>query len=117
MIVDDIVKDCNKSPCFGFIADEATDCATIEQMALCVRFYDIDQCIIREDFIGFGECLRTTGEALTHGFLQTLTEKGIIIQTRGPRGPVSLHGHYKGKNQISKQPCPLVAICFTNHHG
>ena len=39
MIVDNIVQDCNKCPCFGFIADEATDCSKIEQMALCVRFF------------------------------------------------------------------------------
>ena len=49
MIVDDIVQDCNKCPCFGFIADEATDCSTIEQMALCVRFFDNSQGIIREE--------------------------------------------------------------------
>ena len=56
MIVDDIVQDCNKCPCFGFIADEAADCSTIEQMALCVRFFDNSQGIIREEFIGFAEC-------------------------------------------------------------
>ena len=37
MIRSDCVRACNKAPCFGFIADEATDVATMEQMALCVR--------------------------------------------------------------------------------
>lgn len=36
-IVLENVKACNNAPCFGFIADEATDVATMEQMALCVR--------------------------------------------------------------------------------
>lgn len=31
IISDDIVQACNSAPCFGFIADEATDVATIEQ--------------------------------------------------------------------------------------
>ena len=28
---------------FGFIANEATDAATMEQMALCIRYCDIDK--------------------------------------------------------------------------
>ena len=56
IISDDIVNACNTAPCFGFIADEATDVATIEQMALCLRFYDEGEQRIREEFIGFAEC-------------------------------------------------------------
>ena len=36
IISDDIVKACNSAVCFEFIANEATDMATIEQMALCL---------------------------------------------------------------------------------
>lgn len=33
-----IVDSCNSAPCYGFIADEATDAATMEQMALVLRY-------------------------------------------------------------------------------
>lgn len=81
MIVEDIVRDCNKSPCFGFMADEATDCATIEQMTLCVQFD-----VVREEFLGFGKCGSITGEALIDGFLHALTNKGVIIQKMRGQG-------------------------------
>lgn len=44
------------------MADEATDVATLEQMALYLRFYDQNELRIRE---GFAECKSTTGESLT----------------------------------------------------
>ncbi|XP_053382657.1 uncharacterized protein LOC128549612 [Mercenaria mercenaria] len=74
LIVDDIVKACNAAPCYGFMADEATDASTMEQMALCVRFYDKNEQRIREEFLGFAECKSTTGEALTESFLHNLQE-------------------------------------------
>lgn len=39
-ITDSIVRDTNNSPYFGFIADEATDASTMEQMAMILRFFD-----------------------------------------------------------------------------
>ena len=62
IISDDIVKDCNQSQMFSLKADEATDCATMEQMALCVRYLKNDE--VSEEFLGFSECKSTTGEAL-----------------------------------------------------
>lgn len=76
-ITEDIVKKCNASEFFGFIADEATDCATIEQMAICVRY--VDDSTVCEDFLGFAECKSTTGESLATGFLDKLVELGIAL--------------------------------------
>ncbi|KAH3749128.1 hypothetical protein DPMN_183619 [Dreissena polymorpha] len=36
-----------QSFCFEFMADEATDAATMEQMALCLRFYDAEKACLR----------------------------------------------------------------------
>ncbi|CAC5408772.1 unnamed protein product [Mytilus coruscus] len=79
IISDDIVKTCNAAPCFGFMADETTDVATIEQMALCLRLYDPSELRIREEFIGVAECKATTGESLTGSFLENLRAKGVIV--------------------------------------
>ncbi|KAJ8297606.1 hypothetical protein KUTeg_024137 [Tegillarca granosa] len=37
-IRNEIVKDCNESVCYSFMADEATDASTMEQIAMCVRW-------------------------------------------------------------------------------
>lgn len=120
MIVEDIVKACNKSPCFGFIADEATDCASIEQMALCVRFYDVDNQYIREDFIGFAECKSTTGEALTDGFLDNLTKKGVIIEKmrgQGYDGAANMSGKYRGVQARVKERVPEATYTHCKAHN
>ena len=36
MIKKSIIKSCIKSRLFGFISDEATDVATMEQMTICI---------------------------------------------------------------------------------
>lgn len=76
IISDELVKSCNDAGIFGFMADEATDSATLEQMSLCLRFVDRDSSDVREEFIGFAECERTTGESLAKSFLENLTKLG-----------------------------------------
>ena len=40
-----IVKNVNASKCFSVLVDETTDISTIEQMAMCVRYVDDNDCI------------------------------------------------------------------------
>jgi hypothetical protein len=58
----------NNSPYFGFIADEATDASTMEQMAMVIRFFDKEKGILREEFVGFSKVNRTKGEELANAF-------------------------------------------------
>lgn len=61
------------------LADEATDCANIEQMSLAVRFVDKD-CLIREEFLGFVPCkLGLSGEAVANTILNSLHELDLPI--------------------------------------
>ena len=54
-----------KAKFFTVLADEATDCSNIEQMALVLRFLDSSQ-MIHEDFLGFIACEDgLTGQALS----------------------------------------------------
>ena len=66
-----LVQKCNNAPCFAFIADEATDCSTREQVSICVRYLD-ESNDIQEQFLEFVEAKSTTGEALAQLFLSTL---------------------------------------------
>ncbi|CAG2196629.1 unnamed protein product [Mytilus edulis] len=78
-IISTLVQDCNDSKYFGFMSDEATDCSTKEQASICVRFFDKTTKSIREEFLGFAEASRTTGEALAELFLEQLELKGIDV--------------------------------------
>ena len=120
IISDDIVNACNTAPCFGFIADEATDVATIEQMALCLRFYDEKEQRIREDFIGFAECKATTGEALTDSFLENLREKGIDfnkMRGQGYDGAANMAGKYRGVQARIREVVPGAVYTHCKAHN
>ncbi|KAH3840977.1 hypothetical protein DPMN_114435 [Dreissena polymorpha] len=41
-----------QSFCFEFMADDATDAATMEQMALCHRFYDAEKACLERNSLG-----------------------------------------------------------------
>ena len=120
MISDDIIKACNSAPCFAFIADEATDVATIEQMALCLRFYDEKEKCIREEFIGFAECKSTTGEALTNSFLDNLRDKGVIIDRmrgQGYDGAANMSGKYRGVQARIREVIPGAIYTHCKAHN
>lgn len=120
MISDDIISACNSAPCFAFIADEATDVATIEQMALCLRFYDENEMSIREEFIGFAECKSTTGEALTNAFLDNLREKGVTVDKmrgQGYDGAANMSGKYRGVQARIREIIPGAVYTHCKAHN
>ena len=67
----------------GFIADEATDVATIEQIAICTRYLGRNDATFRleitEEFLGFVEAEKTTGEALAITLINAQEEYGILV--------------------------------------
>ena len=69
------MKACNTSLFYGFIADAATYVATIEQIALSTRYLVRNDATLRleitEEFLGFVEADKTTGEALAITFINS----------------------------------------------
>jgi hypothetical protein len=63
-----IVKDLNASKCFSVLVDETTDISTIEQMAMCVRYVDYNNCI-HERFLKFIAINSLTGCDLAESIL------------------------------------------------
>ena len=66
-----IVTRCNNASCFTFIADEASDLSSREQISLNVRFVEYSKArttVVREEFLGFVQAASTTGEALADTF-------------------------------------------------
>ncbi len=98
-IIQGLVRDCNESSCFSFIADECCDKSRKEQIALCIRFWDEIAHVMREEFLGYVEATRTTGEALANSFIENLEALGIDInQMRGQGydGAANMAGIHRG---------------------
>ena len=97
LISEQIVSNCNRATCFGFMADEATDASTMEQMAMCLRYYDGAD--LQEDSIGFAECKSTTGESLANAFLTNLEQANVNVDKmrgQGYDGAANMSGIHRG---------------------
>ena len=120
MIKKSIIEPCIKSKYFGFIADEATDVATMEQMALCIRYYNIDKKKIKEKFIGFSECKSTTGENLANAFISNIREAGLDIQNirgQGYDGAANMSGCHRGVKTRIQQIVPGAVYTHCKAHN
>lgn len=79
MVKEVIVEEVKKAKFFTVLADEATDCSNIEQMALVLRFLDSSQ-KIREDFLGFIACEDgLTGQALSQEITNFVGDQGLSM--------------------------------------
>ena len=68
------------------IADEATDASTMEQMIMVFPFFDKEKGVVREEFVGFSEVKRRTGEELADAFLAHLTQLGVVLHRMRGQG-------------------------------
>ncbi|XP_062576880.1 52 kDa repressor of the inhibitor of the protein kinase-like [Saccostrea cucullata] len=119
-IRDTLVTACNSAGCFGFIADEAKDCSTSEQISLCVRFYDRSTGEVKEYFLGFVEADSTTGEALAETFLNTLEEYGINVNNirgQGYDGAANMAGKHRGVQARIRQRIPYANYTHCRAHS
>ncbi|KAL4123003.1 hypothetical protein QTP88_015236 [Uroleucon formosanum] len=72
------IKDVNASKCFSVLVDETTDISTIEQMAMCVRYVDDNDCI-HERFLKFITINSLTGCDLAESILNGLNSCEINL--------------------------------------
>ncbi|XP_052809538.1 zinc finger MYM-type protein 1-like [Mya arenaria] len=67
--------------------------------ALCLRFYDSSKHELCEEFLGFGGCQSTTGEALADAFIANLLGANVQIEKmrgQGYDGAANMSGIHKG---------------------
>lgn len=115
-----IVDRCNAASFYGFIADEATDCSTKEQIALCVRFFDKESGNICEEFLGFQEAESTTGEHLANKFISSLEEYGIVIDRmrgQGYDGAANMAGKHRGVQAKIRERVPQATYTHCRAHS
>ena len=106
IITKQIVSKVKVAKYFSILADEATDCAKIEQMFLVIPFVDRSS-NIREGFLGFVQCrLDLSGEALANTICNTLRELDVPLdfcRGQGYVGASNMAGRLSGAAARIKQ--------------
>nr|XP_047137463.1 52 kDa repressor of the inhibitor of the protein kinase-like [Hydra vulgaris] len=114
-----LLNDIKKSKYFSIIADEASDCATIEQLSIVIRYVDLNS-NIKEVFLCFFECKTgTSGLSIATNILETLKEFGLDIRKcRGQSydGAASMSGEYKGVSSVIKNVNPKALFVHCASH-
>ena len=119
-----LVKDCNRAQFYVFLADEATDASTMEQISICVHFVhwkDEDNTVeVREEFLGFVVAESTKGVALAEKFTTTQAEFGIEthkMRAQGYDGAANMAGVHRGVQAIIKQHVPEAVYVHCKAHS
>ena len=119
-IKEKIVSEINNSssPVYSVLADEATDCGTIEQMPIVLRYVDSKK-EINERFIKFVRCVGMTGEALAKNIEDTLEEINLPLENcrgQGYDGASAMSSNTVGVagRILSKNPKALYVHCSSH---
>jgi hypothetical protein len=119
-IRDKIVSEINNSNCpvYSVLADEATDCSSIEQMPIVLRYVDSNK-EINERFVKFVQCEGVTGEALATNIEDTLQELSLPLENcrgQGYDGASAMSSQSKGVSGriLKKNPKALYVHCSSH---
>ena len=99
LITNKITDEIREAKFFSVLADEAADCANVEQLSLVVRFVDSKH-QIREEFLGFVPCKNgLSGEAIANTIQDFLRDRGLSIDDcrgQGYDGAGNMAGRLSG---------------------
>ena len=119
-IKEKIVSEITNSNCpiYSVLADEATDCGSIEQMPIVLRYVDSEK-EINERFIKFVLCEGMTGEALAKNIEDTLAELNLPQENcrgQGYDGASAMSSKTKGDSGrlLTKNPKALYVHCSSH---
>ena len=118
-VTDKLLGDVKKADFFSILADEALDISKKEQMALVLRFVDINQ-KIREEFIKFMHCdSGLSGESLANLILTEIEKLGLSMtkcRGQGYDGAGAMSGCNKGVSSriTALYPLALFIHCFSH---
>ena len=119
-----ITERVRKAGIFSIIADETTDIATKQQLALCVRYVDEPEVsngsaaspVVREDVVGLINPTQTTGKHLAEAIVRKLRDLSLdinLLRGQGYDGGSNMSGAIKGVQSELKaiQPLALYTHC------
>lgn len=93
------------APYFSILADEVTDVSNREQLSLVIRFVDSDG-NIHEEFLGFQNLQRITGEAIASSILDTLPQWNLDIKNcrgQGYDGASNMSSSRRGTQALIRE--------------
>lgn len=116
LILQNLVCAVNKAKGFSVLADETSDIFNKEQLTICVRYVNLEQKKIREDFLQFVEVTDVSGKALAQTILQNLEIMGLELNYligQGYDGAAAMSGKFNGtqKHINDKYPMALYIHC------
>ena len=114
-----LINDIEKSKYFSIMENEASDCATLEQLSIVIRYVELNSSI-KEVFLHFFECKTgTSGLNIATNILETLKEFGLDIKNcRGQSydGAASMSAEYKGVSSLIKKINPMALFVHYVSH-
>jgi len=104
---------------YSIFCDETTDLNTEEQITVCIRYVDLTNCVIQEDFLGFVKMNSTTGASIKNAIKQKLEELGLSLDNlrgQGYDGGSNMVGKNNGVQALllKKQPLAFYTHCFSH---
>ena len=102
---------------FSIIADETMDASIQEQMSIVIRFFDIDELEVCEEFLGFYNVVNTEAETLLNTIKDVLQQCDLpLAQARGQcyDGAANMRGHVNGfqARLLKENPHCLYVYCI-----
>lgn len=84
-VLDTILERAKAAKFFSVMADECTDVANLEQMAICIRFAE-ESNVISEEFIGFVALEKVDAASITRAILNKLAECNLDVKNLRGQG-------------------------------
>lgn len=120
IIIKKLVNKINQAKCFTVLADETCDISGIEQFSLCVRYYDSDTNMMREDFLKFVPVVDVTGNGLAEVLIDSLKNIGLdlnFLRGQGYDGASAMRGHFNGVQAVVRRSYPLAVYSHCSSHS
>ncbi|XP_025421184.1 zinc finger MYM-type protein 1-like [Sipha flava] len=115
-----IVQRVNAAECFSVLADETTDIGRIEQMSVCLRYYDQKDKKIREDFLEFTPAVDLSGKGLATLIMGCLQKNSIHCQFLVGQGydrASAMSGYLHGAQEYIKKDFPMALYVHCSAHS
>lgn len=120
IIQEEIVRKVNKAKCFSVLVDETTDIRTVEQLSLCVRWLNVEENKIHEDFVTFTPVKDLTGQGLAETITAALKHHGIHAEYligQGYDGASSMSGYLHGAQAYVRKDHPMALYVHCSAHS
>ena len=119
IVQNQICADVKKAGFYSILADESKDCSKHEQMAIVLRYVDVESSTIFERFLTYVEVVSLDSQGLSTYILDTLKHFGLdstCIVSQGYDGASVMSGKCSGVQQRIKEVAPqaIYVHCYAH---